>query len=95
MVDSGKPSELANGVESGVGDKLEREDGDDVYEEPGLEVATRNFSAAADKSLDLVVVSGEEGENDISEEDYVDKDLNELPLDIPSIKKAHLEGSQD
>ena len=94
VVDARETSELSDGVESGIGDKLEREDGDEVNEEPGLEVATGYLSPVADESLDLVVVGGEEGDDDVGEEDYINKDFYEFPLNLSWIYEAHLDWSE-
>ena len=91
VVDARESGELAEWVERGVGDEVKGEDGDDVDEEPSLEVATGDFSAATDESLDLVVVGGEEGEHDVSQEDDIDEDFNQLPLDLACVEEAHLE----
>ena len=89
---SGKFGELVDG---GVGDEGEREDRDEVDEEPGLEVAISDLSPVTYESLHFIVVSREKGEDDIEEEDRIDEGLDDLPLHFVSVIKGDPERSHN
>ena len=71
--------------------ELERENSDNINKEPTFEISARYFSFITHQSFNLVVVSREEREDNISQEDKINEDLNTYPLNIFSIEEAHFQ----
>ena len=71
LEDARELGEFPELVGGGVEEVGEREDGDEIENEPGLEVVAADVSSVADELLYLVVVGREESKDDIEDEDQV------------------------
>ena len=72
---------------------MDRENGDEVNEEPEFEVVPRNRSSIVDEFLDQVVVGREEAEDDVEEVNHVDHNFDEEPVAFAFLEKGDAVGS--
>ena len=75
--------------------ELERENGDNVKEEPSFEVGVGDAPVAGDKDLVTVVVSCNESEHHIDEEDTVSEAFEHAPPNRAVLVEGDMNGSKD